>query len=47
MADLGKEIGWDDAIENELMNLQWHPWNAPISEEARRWHPVTWRTWTF
>ena len=38
MADLGKEIGWDDAIENEgtepfrkgLMNLQWHPWNAPF-----------------
>ena len=57
MADLGKEIGWMmrsrmkglslSPFRKELMNLQWHPWNVLILEEAIRWRRVTWQTWIF
>ena len=45
MADLGKEIGWDDAIENEGTEpLPEGTYEFTVASMERA---VTWRTWTF
>ena len=55
MADLGKEIGWDDAIENEGTEFEPLPegtYEFTVASMERAHFGgsekmATWRTWTF